>query len=118
MQHFLADWLADWKTARVATQTSSSTTRERPTGRLHLLTARGGQAASIRSTFVIVSARVDALELLKALSSVRPHARARNVDDDAALAETVRRLRQRLDAVFLERLPPVSSRCLRVREPR
>lgn len=43
---------------------------------------------------------VDAPELLKALSGVRPHERARNVEDDATLAETVRRLRQRLDAVF------------------
>ena len=39
-------------------------------------------------------------ELLKALSGARPHKRARNVDAGSAIAETVRRVRQRLDAVF------------------
>jgi integrase len=46
---------------------------------------------------------IDAIEppeLLLALTSIRPHERARNMPDGARLAETVQRLRQRLDAVF------------------
>lgn len=42
---------------------------------------------------------VDAPELLKALSEVRPHERARNLRGDK-LPETVQRMRQRLDAIF------------------
>lgn len=50
---------------------------------------------------------IDAIEppqLLGVLQAVTPHERARNVADDAKLAETVTRLRQRLDAVFEDAL--------------
>lgn len=43
---------------------------------------------------------IKAPELLAALASIRPHERARNLTADARIAETVRRIRQRLDAVF------------------
>jgi integrase len=39
-------------------------------------------------------------ELLEALRGARPHQRARNLDSSAIIGETVRRVRQRLDAVF------------------
>jgi integrase len=44
-------------------------------------------------------ADIDAPELLEALSTVKPHARARNVKGDT-VPETLQRIRQRLDAVF------------------
>ncbi|HYE70808.1 MAG TPA: Arm DNA-binding domain-containing protein [Aquabacterium sp.] len=50
---------------------------------------------------------IDSIEppqLLGVLQAVTPHERARNVGDDAKLAETVTRLRQRLDAVFEDAL--------------
>lgn len=43
--------------------------------------------------------QVEAPELLAALSAVKPHERARNVNGNT-LPETLRRIRQRLDAVF------------------
>jgi integrase len=43
---------------------------------------------------------IDPPELLQALNDVKPHARARNLTEDATVQETVRRIRQRLDAVF------------------
>lgn len=43
---------------------------------------------------------VDAPELLEALCAIRPHERARNLRRNDRLDETVRRIRQRLDAVF------------------
>jgi integrase len=43
---------------------------------------------------------IDAPEVLLALTSIKPHERARNIADGAKLAETVQRIRQRLDAVF------------------
>jgi integrase len=43
---------------------------------------------------------VDPPALLAALQAITPHERARNVTEDVDLAETVTRLRQRLDAVF------------------
>jgi hypothetical protein len=43
---------------------------------------------------------IDPPELLQALNDVKPHARARNLTEDATVRETVRRIRQRLDAVF------------------
>jgi integrase len=39
-------------------------------------------------------------ELLQALASMRPHERARNLNAGHRIAETVQRIRQRLDAVF------------------
>lgn len=43
---------------------------------------------------------IDAPELLEALCAIRPHERARNLGRNDRLDETVRRIRQRLDAVF------------------
>lgn len=43
---------------------------------------------------------IDAPELLEALRCIRPHERARNVSQEDRLDETVRRIRQRLEAVF------------------
>jgi hypothetical protein len=43
---------------------------------------------------------IKAPELLAALVAIRPHERARNLTPDARIGETVRRIRQRLDAVF------------------
>lgn len=43
---------------------------------------------------------VEAPELLEALCAIRPHERARNLGRNDRLDETVRRIRQRLDAVF------------------
>lgn len=43
---------------------------------------------------------VDAPELLEALCAIRPHERARNLGRNDRLDETIRRIRQRLDAVF------------------
>lgn len=45
-------------------------------------------------------ADVDAPELLQALLAIEPHERARRVEPGAKVAETVQRIRQRLDAVF------------------
>ena len=48
MQRFAADWLADWRRLVMAAQTPSkppTPTRQRPAGRLHLLTVREVQAA-------------------------------------------------------------------------
>jgi len=39
-------------------------------------------------------------ELLEALLAIKPHERARNLTEGAKVAETVQRIRQRLDAVF------------------
>lgn len=39
-------------------------------------------------------------ELLQALLAIKPHERARNLTNGAKVAETVQRIRQRLDAVF------------------
>lgn len=43
---------------------------------------------------------VDAPSLLRALTAIKPHDRARNLSEDHELAETARRLRQRLESVF------------------
>lgn len=43
---------------------------------------------------------VTAPALLAAMSSIKPHERARNLTDDHRLDETARRVRQRLEAVF------------------
>jgi integrase len=48
-------------------------------------------------------APVDSIEppaLLAALTAIKPHERARNLTDDHKVAETVQRIRQRLDAIF------------------
>ena len=45
-------------------------------------------------------ADIEAPELLRALNAIRPHEHARNLTADAKVAETVQRIRQRLDAVF------------------
>ncbi len=45
-------------------------------------------------------ADVHAAELLEALASIKPHARARNLSQGQRIAETVQRIRQRLEAVF------------------
>lgn len=43
---------------------------------------------------------IDPPELLKALAEIKPHERARNLSQGDCVAETVQRIRQRLDAVF------------------
>lgn len=43
---------------------------------------------------------VDAPALLRALTAIKPHERARNLTQGARVVETVQRIRQRLDAVF------------------
>jgi hypothetical protein len=43
---------------------------------------------------------IDAPELLQALNAIKPHERARNLTKNAKVAETVQRIRQRLDSVF------------------
>jgi integrase len=43
---------------------------------------------------------ITAPAVLAALNAVKPHERARNLTDDHRLAETVRRIRQRLEAIF------------------
>ncbi len=45
-------------------------------------------------------ADIDAPELLAALLAIKPHERARNLSHADRVAETVQRIRQRLDAVF------------------
>lgn len=45
-------------------------------------------------------AEVAPAELLAALAVMKPHERARNLTDDHRLAETMKRVRQRLDSVF------------------
>lgn len=45
---------------------------------------------------------IEAPELLDALIAIKPHQRARNMPDGAKLAETIQRIRQRLDAVFAD----------------
>lgn len=45
-------------------------------------------------------ADIEAPELLVALTDIKPHERARNLTKGARVAETVQRIRQRLDAVF------------------
>lgn len=43
---------------------------------------------------------ITAPAVLQALTAIKPHERARNLTDDHRLAETTRRVRQRLEAVF------------------
>ena len=45
-------------------------------------------------------AEIDAPELLQALAEIKPHERARNLSQGDRVAETMQRIRQRLDAVF------------------
>jgi integrase len=45
-------------------------------------------------------AEIGAPELLAALTAIRPHERARNITSADRVAETVQRIRQRLDAIF------------------
>jgi integrase len=45
-------------------------------------------------------ADIEPPELLQALTDIKPHERARNLTKGARVAETVQRIRQRLDAVF------------------
>jgi integrase len=45
-------------------------------------------------------ADIEPPELLSVLSAIKPHERARNLTADSRVAETVQRIRQRLDAVF------------------
>jgi integrase len=45
-------------------------------------------------------ADIEPPELLQALTDIKPHKRARNLTKGARVAETVQRIRQRLDAVF------------------
>lgn len=44
--------------------------------------------------------KITAPELLTALTAIRPHEAARNIADGRVMGETIRRVRQRLDAVF------------------